>query len=82
MWKEFQFNDPASPIFDFREKAVQQILDQLRAGSNLVDKETYYPLAWGDINPMMQTMLLPILPLLLTTTVVLVGEPGRAKNHA
>ena len=54
MWKEFQFNDPASPIFDFREKVVQQILDQLRAGSNLVTKEIYYPLAWGDINPRMQ----------------------------
>ena len=59
---------------------VKELLNKLNAKQNLATKETYYPLLWGDVSIQAQKIMKLIIPLLLTTTVLLVGEAGFAKT--
>ena len=44
LWKEIRINSPDSPVFNLREKVVDEVLDELREGCNLVTTDRYYQL--------------------------------------
>ena len=79
-WMMQQYIDPTSPINRFDKGSVKEMLGKLTAKGNLATTQDYCPIAWGDIPDWMQLILLPLLPLLLTTTMLLLGEAKQAKT--
>ena len=56
------------------------MLAKLQANGHLVVKEINYQLLWADVTPFMRGLLEPMVPTLLTTTLLLVGEADYAKT--
>lgn len=80
MWVQIQLNDAESPIFGWKDGVINAALSTYKTSANLAHKQTYYPLAWGDVSPQMQSIMADIIPVLLTSTILLVGMPGWAKT--
>ena len=75
-----QFHDEQRPIVKFDKGAVKEFLGKLSSKGNLATKQDYCPIFWGDIPGWTQAILLPMLPLRLATTLLLLGEPKHAKT--
>ena len=80
MWIGFQLNDPASPIYNWREGKIKEVLSNFRAQECQATKRTYYPLFVFDTGDAGIERAKRLIPLCRSHSILMVGEPGEGKT--
>lgn len=79
-WLECELVDPGSKIYGLRRELIATVLKSIKDKDNFATKATYYPVLLPDIRKEFQLIVKQILPRLLTTTLLCIGEAKFGKT--
>jgi hypothetical protein len=79
-WLECELLDPESPIYDFKRELIDKVLRSLRDRDHFATKQDYYPCLLPDVRGEYRELVYKILQLLLTTTLLCIGEAKFGKT--
>lgn len=79
-WVECELVDPESPIFGFRRELISTVLKAQKDKNHYALKQEYYPLLLPDLDDTYRSLIYRLIPLLITTTLLCIGEPKYGKT--
>ena len=80
-WLECELVNPGSPLQDLRREVATKVLQKTKDEDHVALKQVGYPLLLPDIKKEYLELVGRITPLLLTTALLLIGEPGHGKTQ-
>ena len=80
MWIDFQMNDPQSPVHNWREAKIKEVLSHVKEQSIQAKKIKYMPLTIFDCGDEGVERAKRMVPTFRSHSCLMVGEPGEGKT--
>ena len=79
-WIRKQQNNPRSPLYGWSKGDMRDAIDRLRRTSEQASSTSDYPLCLADVPDWLMVILKAVIPMLLTSSLILVGENSVGKT--
>ena len=79
-WIKKQLHNTASPLFHWNKGEIRDAIDRLKRTGEQASSSTEYPLCLLDVPEWLHFILRPVIPVLLSASLILIGENSVGKT--